>query len=99
MILYNVTINVDPDIHDEWLAWMKEVHIPEVLATGLFTENKIFRIHGEEDEGNTYSIQYYCDCMDDYEKYQREHAPRLQEEHTSKYKDKFVAFRTILEEV
>jgi hypothetical protein len=29
--------------------------------------------------------------------YQRDHAPRLQKEHSEKYKGKFVAFRTLLE--
>ena len=99
MILYNVTINVDLEVHDEWLEWMKEVHIPDVMATGLFEESKIFRIHTGEDEENTYSIQYFCKSIDDYETYQKEHAPRLQQEHSEKYKDKFTAFRTILEEV
>ena len=36
MILYNVTIKVDHDIHDEWMEWMKQTHIPQVLETGLF---------------------------------------------------------------
>ena len=99
MILYNVTINVDREVHDEWLEWMKGVHIPDVMNTGLFVDSKIFRIHADEEEGNTYSIQYFCKSMEDYEKYQNEHAPRLQEEHNNKYKDKFAAFRTILEEV
>ena len=35
--------------------------------------------------------------MDDLAAYQKEHAPRLQREHTEKFKDKFAAFRTILE--
>ncbi len=100
MILYNVTINIDNSVHDEWLEWMKNEHIPEVLATGLFTDNKIYKIKsGEEEEGNTYSIQYFLNSMDDYEKYQKEHAPKLQKAHSEKYKDKFVAFRTIMEMV
>lgn len=99
MILYNVTVNVDPEIHDEWLGWMKNVHIPDVMNTGLFVDNKIFKIQTVEDEGNTYSIQYFCKTMNDYKKYQNEHAPRLQKEHSDKYKDKFTAFRTILEQV
>lgn len=99
MILYNVTINVDPEIHDEWLEWMKGTHIPDVLSTGLFSEGKIFKIHTGEDEENTYSIQYFCSSIEEYEKYQKEHAPRLQQEHSEKYKDKFTAFRTILEQV
>jgi hypothetical protein len=98
MILYNVTVNIDDSVHDEWLAWMKSKHIPDVLATGLFTDNKIFRITNlEEGEGNTYSIQYFCNSMDDYERYQNEFAPKIQAEHSERYKDKFVAFRTIME--
>jgi len=100
MILYNVTINIDSSVHDEWLEWMKSTHIPEVLATGLFTDNKIFRIITDEDEeGITYSIQYFLNNMDDYEKYQNEFSGKLQEEHSGKFRDKFVAFRTIMEKV
>lgn len=100
MILYNVTVNIDDSVHEEWLNWMINKHIPDVLATGLFIENKIFKIiNPDSEEGNTYSIQYFLDSMEDYEKYQREFAPKLQDEHLKKYKDKFVAFRTIMESV
>ncbi|MEO8589060.1 MAG: DUF4286 family protein, partial [Flavobacteriales bacterium] len=44
MILYNVTINIDLDVEREWLVWMKETHIPEVMATGLFLESRMFRV-------------------------------------------------------
>jgi len=30
MILYNVTVSIDPEIAEEWLTWMREVHIPDV---------------------------------------------------------------------
>ena len=99
MILYNVTINIDHDVHDEWLNWMKNKHIPDVLKTGLFIENKICRILAEEDGGKSYSIQYLLKSMEDYNKYQEKYAPTLQLEHTQKYEGKFAAFRTILEVV
>ena len=38
MYIYNVTLNVDESIHDEWLQWMSDIHIPEVLRTGKFTK-------------------------------------------------------------
>uniref|UniRef100_UPI003513FEA4 DUF4286 family protein n=1 Tax=Xanthomarina gelatinilytica TaxID=1137281 RepID=UPI003513FEA4 len=58
MIIYNVTINIEENIHDEWLNWIKE-HIPQVLATGKFTDAKLTRVLVEQDiEGFTYSIQY-----------------------------------------
>ena len=96
MIIYNVTINVDESINDEWLEWMKSRHIPDVLATGMFTGYKIFRIR-TDDEGFTYSIQYFLKSDEDYEKYQKDFAPKLQAEHTEKFKNKFVAFRTVME--
>jgi hypothetical protein len=98
MILYNVTICIDDSVHEEWLEWMKTKHIPDVLSTGLFIKNKIFKIiSAGAGEGNTYSIQYFLRSMDDYEKYQKEFASRLQQEHSVKYLNKFVAFRTLME--
>lgn len=42
MILYNVTVKIDLDVHDLWLRWMKEEHIPRVMETGCFVESKLF---------------------------------------------------------
>jgi hypothetical protein len=98
MILYSVTINIDNQAHDEWLTWMKNQHVPDMLATGLFVDNKILRLLNEYDNGGvTYSFQYYLNSMEDYIHYETEHASHLQEEHDGRYKDKFVTFRTILE--
>ena len=41
MIIYNVTVNVEAEIHNDWISWMKEVHIPDVMNTGYFLENKM----------------------------------------------------------
>lgn len=97
MIIYNVTVNIDDDVHHEWLQWMRDVHIPDVMRTGLFTENKICRVLVEEEAGTTYSIQYTCESINDYHKYKEEHSSKLQKEHTEKFAEKFVAFRTLLE--
>jgi hypothetical protein len=79
---------------------MKTEHVPAVLKTGLFVENRILRLLDEiENGGVTYSFQYYLNNMADFETYQQQHAPRLQAEHTRRYQDKFVAFRTLLEVV
>jgi hypothetical protein len=99
MILYNVTVNIDDAVHDEWLKWMKEVHIPDVMNTGHFVENKICKILAESEGGVSYSIQYFCESMNELETYQANHAARLQKEHTDKYAGRFAAFRTLLEVV
>lgn len=96
-IIYNVTVNIDDSVHEEWLKWMKEKHIPDVMNTGFFTENKICRILVKEESGTSYSIQYTCASLQDLQEYQQKHAPALQKEHAEKFKDKFVTFRTLLE--
>jgi hypothetical protein len=97
MILYNVTVSIDPIIHEDWIQWMKEVHIPEVIATGCFKEARLSRIKGEEEGGMTFSVMYFSPHPSLYEKYQNEFAPELQKKHSEKYAGKFAAFRTILE--
>lgn len=97
MILYSVTVNIDPAIHDEWLSWMKEVHVPEVLATGCFSSNKILKLLDPPQDGFTYSFQYIAPSMEKLKEYQTNFAPALQADHQQKYANKFAAFRTILE--
>lgn len=97
MIIYNVTVNVDESHHEEWVNWMKTVHIPDVMNTGMFVEHRFSKILAFEEGGKSYSIQYLCKDMATLEQYQRDHAPRLQQEHTKRYDGKFAAFRTLLE--
>lgn len=99
MFIYNVTINIDDDVHQDWLTWMKQIHIPEVMKTGCFVDNQLLKVLYVEDEGHTYSVQYRFLEMPDIEKYQKEHAPRLQAETAKKFKDKYTAFRTLLQQV
>jgi hypothetical protein len=100
MIVYNVTINIDADVHNEWLKWMLEKHIPDVLATGLFLESRMSKMLIEEEgDGITYSIQYTLDSMEKMKEYEANHATRLRDEVTRKYEGKFGAFRTMMEVV
>jgi hypothetical protein len=58
-ILYNVTIKIETTIQEEWLEWMKNVHIPDVLATECFESYRLTRILGDDDEhGVGFAIQY-----------------------------------------
>ena len=97
MILYNVTVKVLPAIEKEWLEWMRQVHIPEVMRTGLFETHKICRILHDEEDGKTYAIQYFCKDLPTFEQYQKEHAPGLQAAHAERYEGQYVAFRTLME--
>ena len=100
MLLYNVTITVDLAVHDDWLRWMREQHIPDVLATGFFRGYRMSRLlNHEHPESAIYTIQYEVDNWEQLRRYWEECAPRLQGEHLRRYADKCVAFRTVMEVV
>ena len=96
MYIYNVTINIDDSVHDEWLIWM-ESHIPEVLNTGKFISAKFTEVLVEEEVGGkTYSVQYTANSKEDVEAYYKEDADELRIEALKKFGDKMLAFRTEL---
>lgn len=101
MIVYNVTINVHDEVQEEYVKWMKEIHLPHVMATGMFLNYSMYQLltRQEDEEGTTFCIQYQCASMEDYERYATEFAPALKEETNKKFPGKFYAFRSIMEAI
>ncbi|WP_034893389.1 DUF4286 family protein [Gillisia sp. Hel_I_29] len=97
MYIYNVTINIQEDIHDEWLLWMKNEHIPEMLDTKKFSKALMTKVLVNEEMGGiTYSVQYTADSKELLESYKAENAAELRAK-TKRFEGRFVAFRTELE--
>lgn len=100
MILYSVTVNIDVEREQEYVEWMKEVHIPEVMATGIFVESKFFRLLQEvEGGGVNYSAQYFAQNLDKIHLYQELYADGLQQKLKDRFGEHYVAFRSLLESV
>ena len=99
MIIYNVTINIDENVAEFWLRWIRKKYIPRMLNTGCFIKGDIYKILAESQGGESYSVQYLCKSMDDYTRYKKIYALTLQKEHEEKFNGKFVAFRTLLKSV
>ena len=100
MIVYNVTVKIDLSVHDLWIKWMKEEHIPRVMETGCFVDHKVYRILQEDEtEGISYAFQYFANNITDYFNYQKNFAAALQKQSLDLFPGKYSAFRTILKEV
>jgi hypothetical protein len=98
MIIYNVTIKTEPEIAGEWINWMQEEHIPDLLRTGLFTGYRLCRLlEQDEQDGITYTVQYFCENMDAYQTYIRDHAQEMREKGLARFGGRFIAFRTVME--
>ncbi len=98
MILYNVTVKLDKRIQEEWLKWMQSQHMLDVRNTGYFESCQISKLLYQDDaDGDTYVMQYRCKDIKTLTAYFSDAAPKMQEEHSALFKDKYVAFRTIME--
>lgn len=100
MILYNITINIEKDFEEQWLYWIKNHHIPAIMKTGFFTKNSLYKLLNEEEDnsGTTYSLQFFTDSIANVNYFLQNYAQDFMAEHHEKFKNKYVAFMTLLEE-
>ena len=100
MLIYNVTTMVDPEIADRWVSWMKDEHIPRIMACGCFDDYKLVRLLDmDETQGLTYAVQFHAPDRASYDRYITGFAPALQRDSAGLWEGKIVAFRTLMEVV
>jgi hypothetical protein len=98
MILYNVTIKVHNSIHNEWLQWLKDEHVPDIMQTECFSNFKILRLlEIDEAEGPTYAIQYFAESKALYNLYLEKFSKQMRDNSFAKWGDKFIAFRSVMQ--
>jgi hypothetical protein len=98
MIVYNITAKVTWAIAEDWLDWQKEEHIPQMLETALIADYKIFRLlEQDEEEGPTFTMQFFFSSWENYDKYIRIFSPDLRARSLSRWHDQYIAFRTVMQ--
>ena len=98
MVIYNVTTHVEPSIEDAWVEWMREIHLPEMLATKKFKSAKIFKVVNEQDQGGTsYTVQYHCISQEILKQYIENEAQLLRKAGEEKFGNRILFFRTELQ--
>ena len=95
-VIYNVTVSVDPPIQAQWLSWMLEVHLREMLATGCFLGFRFSELQGPEDAGPTYTVQYELASAEDLDRYETDVAPTMRDKGLQAFGTKALAFRTTM---
>lgn len=97
MIYYYVQISVDTKVQTDWIQWMMEVHIPEVIATGHFKNCYFQQIIDPLPTGETVSFLsvYECESVEKLRKYRENDAPKLMAEHEKRFGGSFTATRFV----
>ena len=95
--VYRVAVRVDQEIAEEWLEWMRTIHVPAVLDTGCFTGCVISRQVDPSEEGPRWGfvLEYGLPSLEHFERYQARHADALRDAHTGRYAGRFEASRSI----
>lgn len=75
MVIYEVTANVGEDLIELYEKYMRERHIPDLLATGYFAGAKFTRT-----SPNRYRIQYEAFDRNALDNYLKTEAPRLRDD-------------------
>lgn len=77
VIAYTVTATFpDGILADEWLRWLRQGHLAEVLAGGA-TRAEVVAL---DTPAHAFEVRYHFPSREALEKYEREHAPLLRAE-------------------
>jgi hypothetical protein len=94
MIMYQVFATVPDAVRDEWVAWMRDHHIPDVVKTGSFDHASFAEVQTSAHTW-THTCRYTTTSRERLDAYLAEHAPRLREEHEQRYGGVVITERVI----
>jgi hypothetical protein len=94
MFIYSVTIHINSEAEDEWVKYMHEKHIAEVMAAGYFVSCSMRKLvsHHSENTGS-YNMQYAVETEEKYHDYMQKAAPALQADVAAHFGGRFTAER------
>jgi Domain of unknown function (DUF4286) len=96
MLLYNITYNIDKNEEQDFLNWMQDIHIQQVMITGFPKSYKILKLLTEIDNGG---VTYDFDSKDGFEVFENDYLDDLHYEVDKRYRGKYVHFASLLEEI
>ncbi len=95
--IYEVTLNVDPDIAAEYDTWLKQ-HVADMLALPGFLSVEISAIEGEEtSRGAGRVVHYRLESRKALDVYFREHAAHMRDAGIKRFGNRVRASRRILQ--
>jgi hypothetical protein len=98
MLIYNITFLVADKVSQQWLQWVNDSHIPEMVASGYFTEPRLAKVlsdHGQE--GTSYAVQYHIADMQELGVWRRKFGSAMERNCASLFGEDVLLFTTVLE--
>jgi hypothetical protein len=90
MVTYEITTTVDPQLVEAYERYMRQVHIPDLMATGCFQGAALTR-----SALGRYRVRYEAPTEADLERYLATHATRLREDFASHFPEGLTVSREV----
>ena len=98
MLIYNTTYQIDINDARNFVIWIHESYIPQVLEHGILKNPRLVRILShKEQETECFSLQWEVEDSADLHKWHVAQGMKLNEELLRIFKDKVVGFPTLME--
>jgi len=98
MLIYNITFLVADKVSDQWVQWVNNSHIPEMVASGYFTEPRLAKVLSDHGQGGTsYSVQYHVADMQELGAWHRKFGSAMERNCASLFGEDVLLFTTVLE--
>lgn len=100
MYLYNITIKIETGLESDWLLWMHEEYIPQILTYKTFYEYKLYKILNIDDtDGATYALQLFAENELLIEQFLNSHLQTIQQIQQQRWLGRMYSFATLMENV
>ena len=98
MIIYNVTYSVANSIEEQWLNWMTEIHIPEILNTRSYIRYQLVKIIDIDEDGSaTYAVQYYAQTKQNHVQFINLHDTSFKLKCSRQWGEEVLSFGTLMQ--
>lgn len=93
-------MKVEWSIAQEWLQWMQDTYIRQIIGTQCFAEHQFVQLMQiDETEGPTFATQYFAKTSHDYNRFLQYHSSNFSTLISNKWGDKCIAFGTLMKVV
>ena len=99
IIIYSETTAVAESVEQNWLQYMKAVHLPALMETGMFLDYRFLKIPASTGVDVSYNLQLRCESNEKFNEFKAFHENKFQKQIAERYQGNYGAFNTTLEEL
>lgn len=97
MILFNITILSDNEVHEELKSWILTDFLPNIAKEQIFKSQSLLKVLNSPNEGVTYSLQFIADNEDKIDAFRKGHLLSLHNKAQTEYENKIYLLESLME--